>query len=182
MDEEIWKDIRGYEGSYQVSNLGRVRSLDRQVASKGGKSTYLMRGISMTPREDKVGYTTVHLRLGGQTRKTKKLHRLVADAFVDNPELKPQVNHKDGIKSNNAISNLEWVTAAENNQHAYDTGLKKRGERHHKSKLTEKQVAVIRKDGGKTKQKELAARYSVDQRTVSAILNNVGWKHVKVVV
>lgn len=99
--EEIWKDIKGYEGKYQVSNFGRVRSL------RFGKERVLV-GV-----KDKDGYLLVNLYKGGK-HYNGKIHRLVAEAFIPNPDGLPQVNHKDECKSNNAVSNLEWCDAKYN--------------------------------------------------------------------
>lgn len=105
---EIWKDIRGYEGLYQVSNLGRVR--------RGGKLLHL--------NTNTYGYK--HLTLSkNNVQKTVVIHKLVADAFIENPHSKPQINHKDGNKENNTAANLEWVTQEDNNRHAVKTMLRK---------------------------------------------------------
>ncbi|MCI8618344.1 MAG: hypothetical protein HFJ60_08980 [Clostridia bacterium] len=110
MEEEIWKDIEGYERGYQVSNLGRVRSF-KYKNEKILKFNY-----------DKQGYLLVHLCLNG-VRRCKKVHRLVAQAFIENKNNKTYVNHKDGNKQNNNSNNLEWVTPSENNIHAFRTRL-----------------------------------------------------------
>ena len=102
--KEVWADIEGYEGLYQVSNYGRVRSIH-----------------IMKPRIHK-GYCNVNLRKGYEM-KSYRVHRLVANAFIDNPENKPEVNHIDAVKHNNNVSNLEWVTAKENMKHAEDNHL-----------------------------------------------------------
>ena len=114
--EEIWKDIEGYEGKYQVSNMGRVKSLYIRFKETGGKI--------IKPRISKDGYPVINLFHKG-TEKHKILHRLIAQAFIPNPENKKQVNHKDGVKTNNTLENLEWVTNQENMDHAYRTGLNK---------------------------------------------------------
>lgn len=115
-EEEIWKDVEGYEGYYKVSNLGRVKSLPRN----GTINTERI----MKPKLSKTGYLTVHLRKSGYS-KHKKIHRLIAIAFIEKVEGKEIINHKDGDKLNNSISNLEWCTYKENSQHAHDTGLAK---------------------------------------------------------
>lgn len=110
---EIWKDIENYEGFYQVSNLGRVRSLERDVFNYRGtvirhiEEKILVQGI------DRHGYAHIILCLNGK-RKTMKVHRLVALAFIPNPENKPMVNHKDENPLNNCVDNLEWCTASYN--------------------------------------------------------------------
>src|SRR5699024_2369537 len=111
---EIWKPIKGYEDSYLVSTLGRIKSKPR-LGTRGGilKELY-----------SRWQYNRVNLYKGGEM-KSFFIHRLVAKEFLPNPENKPQVNHKDGNKLNNALSNLEWVTQSENQLHAYETGLQK---------------------------------------------------------
>lgn len=110
---ELWKDIEGFEGLYQVSNLGRVRSYFRE-GTKGGiiKQFIINR------------YPKVHLFKDG-VGKFIYTHRLVALAFIPNPENKPQINHINGNKYDNRAINLEWATSQENIQHAIDTGLRK---------------------------------------------------------
>jgi hypothetical protein len=109
---EVWKDICGYEGLYQVSNMGRVKRL-----FKDGKDRVL-RG-----KKDKDGYIEVILS-GKPIKKYCRLHRLVAEAFIPNPFGKAEINHKDRDKQNNVVSNLEWVTASENVRHTFLTGRK----------------------------------------------------------
>lgn len=122
--EEIWKDIEGYEGLYQVSNMGRVRSIDRVIYQEHEGITYsrLMNGRMLKYNNDKQGYLLVHLSKNGK-RICKKVHRLVAEAFLENKDSKEYVNHIDGNKQNNVVYNLEWVTPSENNIHAYKTKL-----------------------------------------------------------
>lgn len=126
--EEIWKDIKDYEGLYQVSNLGRVRSLPR-------KGTYKDIHILKLGKNHK-GYLQVKLSKDS-VLKCKSIHRLVAEVFIPNPDNKPQVNHKDTNKENNCVNNLEWVTNLENMQHSWKMGLRnniyKKGKEHYKS-------------------------------------------------
>lgn len=108
---EVWKEV--FDGKYQVSNKGRVKSMNYKCTGK-------VRILKMT--KDHKGYNRLTMRVNGKP-KTIKAHRLVAQAFIPNPENKPQVNHMDGNKTNNLVQNLEWVTNYENAQHALKTGL-----------------------------------------------------------
>ena len=110
MSEE-WRDVVGYEGLYRVSDQGRVKSLERKVPKRNGERTVKERILK--PAMDKGGYLRVGL-CDGKKRKTFKLHRLVCEAFHENPDNKPQVNHINEIKTDNRASNLGWATAREN--------------------------------------------------------------------
>ena len=107
-ENETWKDIEGYEGLYQVSDFGRVRSLDRKDA-RGNR----IKGTVLAGGSDGKGYRTIALCRDGDV-KNNLTHRLVAKAFLDNPNNLPEVNHKDEDKENNAVSNLEWCTSRYN--------------------------------------------------------------------
>ena len=128
-DDPDWKYIEGYEGVYQVSRYGEVRSVDHFVSCKNGKYK-LSKGVNRVFDTTKDGYFQVGLYArdidGKEFGSARMVHVLVAKAFVPNPENKPQVNHIDGNKQNNDASNLEWVTAKENTEHAIRTGLRKR--------------------------------------------------------
>ena len=111
---EIWKDIQGYEGRYQVSNLGNVKSLKDNL----GRPREKLRSLATTNQ----GYKKVDLHRKEDKPKSKYVHRLVVEAFLPNPENNPMVNHKDSNPSNKHIENLEWCTQAENVQHGYREG------------------------------------------------------------
>jgi len=112
LPHEEWRDIIGYEGKYQISNLGNVKSFIKR------KPIILKPSIHFK-------YKVVHLFIESKNRKAFSLHGLTATAFIPNPDNKPEVNHIDGIKTHNWVWNLEWATRAENTQHAIDTGLQK---------------------------------------------------------
>jgi len=138
-EKEIWKDVVGYEGIYQVSDIGNVRSLDRVLPHDRNGNKRFVNGKSINKYICSSGYYVVSM--GNSKNHIKRYcHKLVLEAFTPNPENKLQGNHIDGIKSNNKLSNLEWVTPKENIAHAFRIGLArggsfgKFGEKHHRSK------------------------------------------------
>ena len=119
---EQWVVAPGFEGYYEVSNLGRVRSIDRIVTDKLGRHKRLLKGAIMTPRKDRDGYLIVHFRYKGKDYPNIKMHRLVAQAFIPNGDNLPYVNHKDFDRTNNEVSNLEWCTAKQNVNYSRKAG------------------------------------------------------------
>lgn len=120
---EIWKDIEGYEGYYQVSNLGRVKSLERLVIGKNGKR-YFCESKELFGTVDSTGYLMVTLRKDG-TRKTISVHRLVAKTFIPNPDGKPTVDHINRVTTDNRVDNLRWATMSEQADNRDDTKREK---------------------------------------------------------
>lgn len=184
---ELWKDIKGFEGAYQVSSLGRVRSLDRKVRNKNGFSSKKASFITphwrgretkgKSPKTNPLRYMSV-----GLWEKKKQynftVHRLVALAFIPNPQEKPEVNHIDGNRENNKASNLEWCTRQENVEHAIKSGLHMPyGEDHHGAKLNWEKVKEIREKyvPRKYSQHRLAREYGVNQDTIHSVVNNLTW-------
>lgn len=119
--QEIWKNIAGFEGKYQVSNLGRIKGLPRYVSNHVGKILLKERILNGHPITK--GY--IQVQLSYRPRVLKLIHVLVAQAFIPNPNNYPQVNHINGIKSDNRVENLEWCTNSMNQLHAYKNGLRK---------------------------------------------------------
>ena len=140
--KEEWRDIKGYEGKYQISNLGNVKSLERRVNTWCSYKTLYEMILKKSVSNN--GYLYVRLQ-----SKTKLIHRLVAEAFIPNPENKPQVNHKNEVKQDNRVENLEWVTAKENIN--YGTNIKRRADTQRRlgnqinNKSTSKKVICIEK-------------------------------------
>lgn len=134
--KEVWFDIVGYEGIYQVSNLGGIKSLPREIWN--GKNYFFSKLKFLRGSKNQKGYVQVEL-LG----KPFMIHRLVAIAFIPNPENKPQVNHLDGDKENNCVENLEWCTNSENQIHAYKLGLNVHSDRAGKPKKRVCQINLL---------------------------------------
>jgi hypothetical protein len=182
---EIWKDVSGYEGYYQVSSFGRVLGLERQITqwneSAKKSVTRIQKSIYMSPFEDKDGYLKVQLTKDG-IRNKFFVHRLVALNFIPNPESKPEVNHKEGNKKDNRVQMLEWNTTSENQRHAianklYETA---RGETSGQAKLKEVEVREIHKlwKSGEVTQQYLSDMFGVAGSAISRIVNGVRWNHI----
>jgi hypothetical protein len=178
MNEE-WRDVKGYEGLYQVSNYGRVKSLER-TEKFGEFSHRTFKSVIKKQREmtKGVGYLITDLSKK-RIQKTISIHRLVAENFILNPFSKKEVNHKDGNKLNNQVLNLEWVTPKENIAHAISNGkIDKRGEKSNFSKLTSKKVIQIRKLKGKFSHQKISEKFKVSRANISIILQGKTWKHI----
>lgn len=165
---EVWKEIEGYEGKYYVSNKGNVKS------SKG-KVDRILKPYNISK------YKAVGLANNGKTKITL-IHRLVAEAFIPNPDNKPQVNHIDGVQHNNVITNLEWVTAKENIEHAYKTGLmpkfRSTKRKIHTRVLQDEDVYFILQYKDRFTHQKLAQLFNVTENAVWKIINNKSWKFI----
>lgn len=140
--KEIYKDINGYDGKYKISNLGNVMSMNYRGNTKKQKV--------LTPIKHRLGYLIVHLVGESNKVKIKMIHTLVADAFIPKIEGKNYVNHIDGNKQNNCVSNLEWVTKKENMEHAIRTGLRDPHKNNHpkgKDVVNSRVILQCSKDG-----------------------------------
>ena len=157
LDGEEWKDIAGYNGDYQVSTFGRVKRFHKHTPPRILKPQLLGE------------YLSVALYTGGKM-KQHSVHLLVAQAFVPNPDNKPEVNHIVGCKFNCHVSNLVWSTSSENTQHAFDNGLAKSGKKHYKAKIKdEKDIIYIRENPDNLTTYELAEMFGVKQPIISKI-------------
>lgn len=174
-DNEIWKHIDEYQ-NYMVSNIGRVKSLKYNNTEKEQL---------LKPRIDTYGYLVITLCKNGKV-KSIRVHRLVASAFIDNPESKPQVNHKNGTKTDNRFDNLEWVSAKENINHAWDNGLFENlrianiGKNNGRRKLTDEDCEQIRikYSNENITQRELAKEFGCHHAYISSIINNKKRKNI----
>jgi hypothetical protein len=158
--DEIWKDISGYEGVYQVSTFGNVRSLKFEPKIPKGRPT-------------KQGYLRVVLYNNGIYDELV-IHRLVAEAFIDNPSGYKTVNHIDCNKSNNTSSNLEWCTQGKNNAHSFDVGAHK----HLKGKLTDSDVLSIHALSLDYSHVKLGLMFNVAPSTIHQILHGNKWRRI----
>lgn len=160
---EEWRDVEGYEGLYQVSNEGRVRSLPRTIETSNRQSrTYGGRVIHGCMSS--TGYRVVTL----SKKARSSIHRLVASAFVPNPDNKPCVNHINGDKTDNRPENLEWCSYSENEKHAYNIGLKHKSPKAGRQRrFTDEQIRTIRQSC--EPMAHLARKYGVSETTVKYI-------------
>lgn len=156
--EEEWKPVVGYLGVYEVSNHGRIKSVDRAIMVEDFNRTYERsdKGKELSLNKHTQGYLTCSLTRNSIT-KTKYVHRLVAEAFLPNFNNHPMVNHIDGNKTNNCVENLEWCTSKENVIHSYETGLS----------LNRKRVACLEDGLIFTSAKEAGRRYGIPRRTLA---------------
>lgn len=181
MTKEVWKDIREYKGLYQVSNLGRVKSLSRTYTRTIKGTTFKQNVKERILKQGESIYPLVNLYKKGKN-KVIYIHTLVTEAFLGKKRKGLVVNHKDGNRNNNNIKNLEYCTQKENMIHARETGLTtiQYGEDTSGAKLTEQQVLEIHELAiNKTyTQKEIGKMYGIDGSQVSRIKNKIYWRHL----
>lgn len=162
---EKWVWINGYENRYQVSNLGRIKSF--------GRNTPLIMKL-----KDIRGYKNVIL-FNGIYKKTKQVHRLVAQSFIPNPFNLPEVNHINGNKADNCVTNLEWISKSDNIKHAWKNGLKNQdGENNPNCVLTDDIVRNILLKGKYGTYTQMSKDYGISRSTLEHILKRHTWKHI----
>lgn len=162
--KETWKTVVGYEKYYEVSSLGKVRS-------------NFNKGKTLVPNLCNKYYSVT---LCGDKRKNMRVHRIVALAFIPNPENLPQINHINGNKLDNRYCNLEWTSPSNNIQHALKNNLfnPRKGESHNHSKLTIENVKEIRNSYKKVSQVSLSTKFNVSKTCINNIIKNKSWNHV----
>lgn len=181
MEEEIWKDVVGWEDRYEVSNLGNVKSKSymKCTANMHGPMSFMTKPKPMKQVMNESGYWTIDLRKD-KKRATGIVHRLVAGAFVPNPDSLPIVNHMDSDRVNNRWDNLEWCTQQHNVQHSYDSGSNSNaGDLHPRKVLSEALVKEMRiKYNAGTTRNELVDEYGFKYCTIDKAVRGINWSNV----
>ena len=169
------KPIKGFEGQYSITKEGQVFShkTDKWLKLRGSGSTGKI-------KRHKRSYKTIALWEGGFGYRYFYIHRLVAEAFLDNSDCKPMVNHKDGNPENNSVDNLEWCNHKENMRHAFVNGLTTRGDKNTQTKLSPDDVLEIRRlssEGG-ISQSQLGRKFNVSQSNIYMIVKRKNWSYL----
>lgn len=175
---EEWKTIKGYEGIYEVSNYGRIKSLSRPMVRIGA---YVSKEIYLKlVKSKRYGYLNVTLCNANKIGKQKRIHQIVVEAFIGDVKIGYQINHIDGNKENNKLCNLEIITASENIKHAYKTGLIGSNEDHPRAKFSNEKIIEMRNlfYNRKYTCRQLSEINGVNNTTMNRILNGTSYKGV----
>lgn len=178
-DDDMRKPIKGFEGLYEISDEGEVITLERMLPTP--TANYTLKERKSKGYKNQSGYLVFDFRRRGG--KCLSVHRLVAEAFIPNPENKPQINHKNGVKTDNRVCNLEWCTNSENQIHAFEKGLQKGNFKHPNSKLSYEDVMYI-KNNYKYGMlgfglRSLANKFNVSDATIKQIIRGKSYRNVK---
>jgi len=176
--EEIWKPIANYEGLYEVSSLGRIKSL-KHYAEYGEEKRKRIRNERILNLTKAASKKATYWRVGLYKEGKQKLffvHRVVAEAFIPNTSGKPHIGHINNNPSDNSVHNLEWCTIAENNKHRKKSGHYEVGSKVHNAKLKETEASIILHS--KKSDRDLANEYNVSVKVIYNIRRRLSWKHV----
>jgi hypothetical protein len=176
--KEVWKDIKDFDNKYQISNIGRVKSLPMTVVNKYGVIQHRKEKIRKLYKGNH-GYYVVSLK-DNMKQVVKTVHRMVAEAFLEKIEGSDYVNHKSGIKTENNIENLEYCTMAENTKHSFDLGMSKKGSQCSYAKLDEKKAreAYYMVTELKMSCLDVGQLYNVTRQCISELKFKRSWKHI----
>lgn len=177
--KEVWRPVKGFEKWYEISNKGNLRSLTRKIERSNGVIMTVC-GQNLKPTQRKDGYVHVALSVGVKGKRyTPKIHRLVAESFLPKIEGHNEVNHKNGIKHDNRVENLEWSTRSKNVKHAFATNLRSHKGKNHPSYKRGGAIRDKAKEmwaSGNYSQEKISKKLGMSQKWVSLIVNNKLWK------
>lgn len=178
--EQEWFEIPGFNGVYSINAKGDVKNNGIRPHKTGRKPS----GRILKATINAEGYWWIPLRghIDRMKQRSYSIHRLLAITFIPNPDNKPCINHKNSIRSDNSLENLEWCTFSENNSHAHRVGGQRKyiGQRHNQARLSDSQVIEIRKTFQKRKRMmpDFMKNYGVSKGCITAIVDNKTWKHL----
>ena len=179
LPNELWLPVKGYEDIYHISNMGRLKVLDRVCwVSEEKKNATRVKREHISARCDSKTWYPSHILIKGDSKVTKTIHRLVAEHFIPNPENKPQVNHINGLKYDNRVENLEWVTAQENSIHAYATGLSKAKSIINDEIAREIKILIRDKEQNKLYLRDIANMFGITRHIAKDISRGRTWNHI----
>ena len=172
------KPIKNYENLYEITEDGKIICLPRKKKNING--SFITKQYETFGHKNSKGYMLINLTSDDKNIKKKNvlIHRLVAEAFIPNPNNYPYINHKDGNKSNNKVDNLEWCNNSMNQLHAFENGLQKSGCEHNNSKLKYEDVLFIKNNINKYKQIELSKMFNVSRRVIYQIKKGITYKNI----
>lgn len=173
-ETEVWKPVTLFEGCYEVSNTGKIKTVARSFIQKNGQVKRIKELIKVCPQNHR-GYNRAQLTSSTGFKKIYSVHRIVAHHFIPNPNNLQEVNHINGIKTDNRVENLEWCDRKHNEFHAKLNGLKSRGTKNPRSKIDDIQAKTIKSLKGEVKIAALAGYFNVSKATISSINSNRNW-------